>query len=123
MPTKRTDDTPGADTSPPEGPSRIMNDAAALQAYGFNAATGMGVAWVEALTDMGAEVLSFVAERIKEDVKTQHRLLHCRDVGEVQKIQAEFVQTAIEQYNAETGKLVEMSQSLLPRPERKANDA
>lgn len=108
---KTTDETPG-------GPTRMLDDAAALQAYGFNAMTGMGIAWVEALGDMGSEVLSFVADRIREDVRTQHRMLHCKDMGEMQRIQAEFVRNAIEQYQAETGKLVEMSRDLMNAPER-----
>lgn len=115
MPAKPTkDDT---DPKPDTGPQQMMDDAAALQAYGFNTMTSMGVAWVEALSDMGSEVLSFVADRIKEDVKTQHRLLHCKDVDELQEIQAEFVQKAIDQYRDETGKLVEMSRNFASKAE------
>ena len=47
-------------------------------------------------------------------MKTQHEILHCDDPTKLQHIQAEFVQKAIEQYTAETGKLVEMSQKLFP---------
>ena len=36
-----------------------------------------------------------------------------RHIRELQHIQAEFVQTAIDQYQAETGKLVEMSSNAL----------
>lgn len=113
MPTKETKprETPSAEAT------RMMSDAAALQAFGFNAMTGMGIAWAEALSDMGSEVMSFVAERIKEDVRTQHRMLHCRDVSELQHIQAEFIQKAIEQYRDETGKLVEMSRDLMQATE------
>ncbi len=99
----------------------MADDAATLQSYGFKTMSGMGMAWVEMLSDMGSEVLSFVADRIKEDVKAQHRMLHCRDAGELQKIQAEFVQTAINQYTAETGKLVKMSQDLMTAPASDGN--
>lgn len=91
-----------------------MPELATLQAFGFNSMTAFGTAWVEAMSEMGAEVLSFVADRIKEDVKTQHQLLHCKDVTELQKIQARFMKDAIEQYTAETGKLVQMSQLFFP---------
>ena len=84
----------------------------ALQASGFGNMMGMGTAWAEAFSDMGAEFLGFLADRIKEDVKTQHKILHCKDINELQHIQAEFVQTAIEQYQAETGKLMEMSSTV-----------
>lgn len=82
---------------------------AELQKAGFGNMMGMGTAWMEAVSDMGAEVVSFVANRIQEDVKTQHKILHCKDFTELQQIQAEFFQKALDQYQAETGKLVEMS--------------
>ncbi|MFD1343922.1 phasin family protein [Litorisediminicola beolgyonensis] len=113
MPEKTTETTRKPAAKPTVDPTEMMSDAAALQAYGFNTVAGMSVAWAEALSEMGSEVLSFVAHRIKEDVKTQHQILHCRDVGELQKIQAEFLQTAIDQYRAETGKLFELSRDLL----------
>ncbi|MEO0917343.1 MAG: phasin family protein [Pseudomonadota bacterium] len=85
---------------------------AALQRAGFGNMMGMGKAWIEALSDMNAEFIGFLADRIKEDVKTQHQIMHCKDVGELQHIQSEFIQTAIEQYQAETGKLMEMSSTV-----------
>lgn len=81
---------------------------------------GMSTAWMGALSDMGAEVMSFVAERIKEDVKTQHKVLHCKDVTELQQVQAEFIQRAMEQYQDETGKLVDLSTKVFT-PESKGN--
>ncbi|MEM1430990.1 MAG: phasin family protein [Pseudomonadota bacterium] len=92
--------------------SEMANNAATLQAYGFKAMAGYNATWAAVLGKMGNEVLSFVADRIKEDVKTQHAMMHCRDAAEMQRIQADFVRTAIDQYTAETGKLVQMSQEL-----------
>jgi phasin family protein len=80
-----------------------------MQGAGFASASTMGSAWLEAMSDLGSEVLSFVAERVKEDVQTQHQLLHAKSLTEVQHLQAEFVQKAVDQYSAETGKLVELS--------------
>ncbi|WP_299961306.1 phasin family protein [uncultured Roseobacter sp.] len=79
-----------------------------LQEAGLGNMLGMSSAWIETMGDMGAEVASFVADRIKEDVKTQHEILHCKNMTELQAIQTEFVQKALDQYQAETGKLVEM---------------
>lgn len=95
-----------------------MSDLAALQAFGFNNMTSFGTAWVEALSEMGSEVVSFVADRIKEDVRTQHEILHCDDMAELQRIQARFMKKAIEQYTAETGKLLEMSQQIFPKSDK-----
>lgn len=80
-----------------------------LQEAGFANMMGMGTAWVEAIGEMSAEMVSFVADRIKEDVKTQHEILNCKNVAELQHVQAQFFQKAIDQYQAETGKLVEMT--------------
>lgn len=81
---------------------------AQMQENGFGNMLGMSTALMEAFTDMSAEVVGFVADRIKEDVKTQHEILHCKSVTDLQHIQAQFVQKAIDQYQTETGKLVEM---------------
>jgi hypothetical protein len=86
-----------------------FNALAHLQEAGLGNMMGMSTAWMEALSDMGAEVATFVAERIKEDVKTQHEILHCKNAGDLQHIQAEFIQKAVDQYQAETGKLLKMS--------------
>ena len=93
-------------------PAMTAEDFMAMKDLGFGNMANMGTAWVEALTDMGSEVISFVADRIREDVKTQHEILHCKDVAQLQHIQAEFIQKAVDQYTAETGKLVKMSEDL-----------
>lgn len=102
-----------ADKSPTQEKTQTPADApfnaiTQLQEAGFRSMMGMVTAWIEAINDMSAEVAHFVAERIKEDVKTQHEILHCKNVGELQHIQAAFIQKAMDQYQAETGKLVEM---------------
>lgn len=74
----------------------------------------MGTNWLEAMAGMNSEIVSFVADRIKEDVKTQHELLHCKSPEQLQKVQLEFLEKAYEQYSAETGKLIKMSIDMLP---------
>lgn len=86
---------------------------AELQNRNLGSIALMGTAWVEAISQMGSEVTQFVADRIKEDVKTQHKILHCKDMTELHNLQAEFLQTALEQYAAESGKLLEISNSLM----------
>lgn len=121
MSTKEVKETQASEAGAQSVSDQGTEDAVMLRTMGFGAVAGMGTTWVEVLSDMGSEVLSFVADRIKEDVKTQHEILHCKDVGELQRIQAEFIQTAMDQYAAETGKLVEMSQKLLRIPETGKN--
>ncbi len=108
MANKATSEKP----TPEETPA---NAFAQWHEAGLGNMVGAGTAWMEALGDIGAEVMNFVAERIKEDVKTQHKILHCKNVSELQHIQAEFLEKAVKQYQAETGKLVEMSTKALAR--------
>lgn len=82
---------------------------AARRQAGVEDAMGFGAAWTAMVSDLSAEMLTFLSDRIREDLKTQHRLFHCRDAHELREIQAEFLQKAIDQYQAETGKLIEMS--------------
>ena len=102
-----------ADKSPTQDKTSTSADApfnaiTQLQEAGLGSMMGIGTAWVEAISDMNAEVAQFVAERIKDDVKTQHQILHCQNVADLQHIQAQFIKRAMDQYQAETGKLVEM---------------
>lgn len=86
-----------------------VNAMAQLQEAGLGNMVGISAAWFEALGDLSAEVVSFVADRVKEDVKVQHEIMHCKNMSDLQHIQSQFLQKAMDQYQAETGKLVEMS--------------
>lgn len=101
-------------TTPDTQPDKTASANADLAQTGLSHMTGWGTAWMEAVSELGAEVASFVADRIKEDVKTQHAILHCKDMAEFQHIHAQFIQKAIAQYQDETGKLVELSKSAFP---------
>ncbi len=81
---------------------------------GLGSLRWMGTAWVEAMADMNSEIVSFVADRIKEDVKTQHEMLHCKSAEDLQAAQVAFLEKAYAQYTAETGKLIKMSFDMLP---------
>lgn len=94
----------------------VTDTMAQLQKVGLDTMTWMGTDWMERMTDLGNEFLQFLAERIQKDVELQHRLLHCKDVAELHKTQAEFMQTAIDRYTEETGRLIEMStKAFMPR--------
>ncbi|UWR21828.1 phasin family protein [Sulfitobacter sp. S190] len=111
-----------AETTPnKEDPVNATFDAVSqLQEAGMGNLLGIGTAWLEAMSAMSAEVAGFVAERIKEDVKTQHEILHCKNVADLQHIQGQFMQKALDQYQAETGKLVEMGTKAFTSSDKKA---
>ena len=98
--------TPESDTAGKGDAS--FNAITQFQEAGFGNMVELSTAWFEALGDLSTEVVSFVVDRIKEDVKVQHEIMHCKNVAEVQQIQSQFLQKAMDQYQAETGKLIEV---------------
>ena len=88
-------------------PEKVFQTMTDVQTAGLGSLSWLGTKWVETMGDVGAEWLSFVAARVKEDVKTQHQMLHAKSLGEVQHIQAQFLQKAMDDYRDETGKIVE----------------
>ncbi len=93
---------PTRSQSPPGSSAQELQDA------GLGNMLGVGTVWIETLGSMGAEILTFMAERIREDVKTQQEIACCKTPDELQHIQVKFLQKAMDQYQAETGKLLEM---------------
>jgi hypothetical protein len=79
----------------------------------FVPALSIGTAWLENLTDLCSESASFVADRLRDDVKTQHAILHCKSMVELQQVQSEFLQRMLDQYAAETDKLVAISTAMV----------
>jgi hypothetical protein len=82
----------------------------------------LGTTWFEAMADLNSEVASFVADRVKEDVKTQHKILHCKNATEMREVQLDFLEKAYAQYTAETGKLIKMSLDMLPGTKSETKD-
>jgi len=82
------------------------------QSMGLGAMNTMGTGWMEAMSDMGSEWLHFISERVSKDVSFQHQLLHAKSPQDVQKVQSEFLQAAVEDYTKETGKMVELSRKV-----------
>ncbi|MEL6913165.1 MAG: phasin family protein [Pseudomonadota bacterium] len=112
--------TPSPETSSPLEPEKVIQSIADLQGSGFGSLAWLGTKWMETMSDVGAEWLSFVADRVKEDVKTQHELLHAKTIGDVQKIQATFLQKAMDDYHDETGKIVEFCSNAMSEIHSKA---
>ncbi|MBR9890532.1 phasin family protein [bacterium] len=68
------------------------------------AATDMVDAWL----DLGSEMQSFYADRIRADVETQHKILHSRSPAELARIQAAFFRRAVSDYRAHMGRVTEI---------------
>lgn len=99
--------------SKPTGAHAQMNPLlASWQAAGLGPLNWLAPSMVERMSDMGSEWLSFVAARVQEDVALQHALLHAKTPADAQAVQMRFLQRAVDQYSAETGKMMEMSAHL-----------
>ncbi len=85
-----------------------------LQDAGLGPLGWLGTTWFEAMIDINSEVIDFIADRIKEDVKTQHEFLHCKEPAALQKAQMAFLERAYVQYTTEAGKLLKMGTDLFP---------
>tara|TARA_R110000850_G_scaffold92990_4_gene196940 strand:+ start:1314 stop:1655 length:342 start_codon:yes stop_codon:yes gene_type:complete len=92
--------------------SPMMDLMNAMQAAGFKTMAGAGNDWMETIAEMGSEMMRFTAERIREDVQARHAILNAKDFTEAQHVQAQFFQKAMDDYRAETAKLVEIGQAL-----------
>lgn len=79
----------------------------------FQALNWLSPVFVHHMRDMGAEWLGFVAARLQEDVALQHALLHAKSPAEAQQIQLAFLDRAVEQYTAETGRMLNLSTRML----------
>ena len=84
-----------------------------MQTAGMQTLSFLGAAWMRQVQGFGSEVAQFVAERLQEDLKLQHQLMHSKDPRAWQEAQAEFLRTALEQYTAETGKLASISGEII----------
>lgn len=94
------------------------NDTSKSDAFGTQQTTDLQTAaakMLETLSELGSEVTTFVAHRIKDDLQTQHDLLAAKNSADFMHIQAQFVQRAINQYTEETGKMVALNSALLNR--------
>ena len=98
--------------TPPENPIASMLEA--MQSVKFPNVPDFGTSWFENVADYGQEVLSFMAARVEQDGQTQHALLHAKGVEEVQHIHAQFFQKAMDDYAAESARLMDLGKTMTP---------
>jgi hypothetical protein len=61
---------------------------------------------VQTWMDLGTGAVQFIRDRLQQDLQTQQALLACKNLEELQAIQAQFLVTAQQQYAAEIGKML-----------------
>lgn len=81
--------------------------------------TEMNAAFIESFGDMSAQMAKFFAQRIEEDVKVRHELLHCKNLQEVQHIQMQFFENAFKQYQENSAKMMDIGTHALQATDKK----
>lgn len=69
-----------------------------------------GVALADVWAEMAQEWAGFVSERIRRDARLQHAVLHCRSPQDLPQIYADFMQGAIDGYQAGAGRMVQLAE-------------
>ena len=100
--------------------TRAAAEAAALQVAArqqdaVQGARTVGSAVFEGLARAQRQVADFVADRIRQDIETQSELLACRTLDDVREVQSRFFRRAMDQYAAETGRLMQLGSEVVTR--------
>lgn len=65
-------------------------------------------ATTKAWLDVMSESSRFVMDRLQQDLETQRAMLACKSPTDLMRLQAEFFQTAMQQYSEESMRLFKM---------------
>jgi hypothetical protein len=89
---------------------------ASRQAEATRAMESIGQTMLDGATRMQQEIVDFVSARVREDMETQKELLRCRSFDDVREVQTRFFRTAMEQYAAESKRLMDLGSDVIHRP-------
>ena len=95
--------------------SQVLNAVVAGQTVAVQAVESTSRAMLEGMEKVRQEVVDFVSTRIRHDMETQQELLRCRNFDELREVQTTFVKTAMDQYTAESKRLMELGSEVLQR--------
>ncbi len=111
---------PAEDIESPQ--DAVIDNVTALQQDAVETAEHAGAALLEGVSRMQQEIAEFVSSRIREDLETQQQFLRCRSFEELREVQLRFVKTAMDQYSAETARLMKLGSEIMARSvERNGN--
>jgi hypothetical protein len=116
----RTRKTPDPEVETPaeevESPAdKVIDTVTHTQQEALQAMEVAGTTLLTGLNEMQREIADFVAKRIREDMETQQDLLRCRNLDDVRAVQTRFFRNAMEQYSAETTRLMKLGSDLMAR--------
>jgi hypothetical protein len=93
----------------------VLETVVAGQAEAVQAVESSGHAMLEGMAKVQKEVVDFVSTRIRQDLETQQELLRCRSFDDLRDVQTKFVKTAMEQYAAESQRLMQLGSEVFRR--------
>ncbi len=93
-----------------------------MQQAAFDPLRWVNTAWLESALEANEELKEFLSRRIKEDIRTQHEILNCKNPAALQEIQTRFIRKALEDYAAETGVMIKMGQAFVKKMSRNGED-
>jgi hypothetical protein len=99
-----------------ESPQDVMIDnVTALQQEAAETVEHAGAALLEGVSKVQQEIAQFVSTRIREDIEAQQQFLRCRSLDDVREVQIRFFKTAMDQYSAETARLMKLGSEIMTR--------
>lgn len=103
-------------------PPSLGRSMARMGSVGIGSAAWLGAAWTRRVADAAVEVARFAGHRLGDDLRTQAEMLRCRDLAALQSVQGRFLQRAIDEYAAETARLMRLGGDA-PEPRRASTEA
>lgn len=98
-----------------ENVSPVLDAVVAGQTVAVQAVESTSRAMLEGIEKVRQEVADFVSTRIRHDMETQQELLRCRNFDELREVQTRFIKTAMDQYTAESTRLMEIGSEAIQR--------
>ena len=74
--------------------------------------TDMNGKWLESVAGAQKEWVEFVHRRVKEDIAASQQLINCQSLTDMQQIYSQYFQTAFEQYQEQSKRVVQRGKSM-----------
>ncbi len=100
----------------------VIDNVTALQQEAVETVEHAGATLLEGVGRVQQEIAQFVSTRVREDLETQQQLLRCRSLDDLREVQFRFVKTAMDQYSAETARLMKLGSEIMARSVERADN-
>ena len=84
-----------------------------IQAASLNSLCAFNTTMADNTARLYREWTEFIGHRLREDMALRQRLLTCTSAEDMASVQAEFFRRAMEEYAAESRKMLQMTQDMM----------